>query len=91
MREQTAPLILTDSQDAKLVIEGGRPLQGTIVVSGSKNATMGAMAAALLVAEDCYLENVPGIGDVGHMAEVLRSLGAVVEATSEHGLRINAA
>ena len=91
MREQTAPLILTNSQDTKLVIEGGRPLQGTVNVSGSKNATMGAMAAALLVAEDCYLENVPGIGDVGHMAEVLRSLGAVVEATSEHGLRINAA
>jgi UDP-N-acetylglucosamine 1-carboxyvinyltransferase len=89
--EQTAPLISSDSQDTKLVIEGGRPLQGTVDVSGSKNATMGAMAAALLVAEDCYLENVPGIVDVGEMAEVLRSLGAVVEPTSEHGLRINAA
>jgi len=91
MREQTAPLIVTSSQDARLVIEGGRPLEGSVDVSGSKNATMGVMAAALLVAEDCYLENVPAIGDVGHMAEVLRSLGAVVEATSEHGLRINAA
>jgi UDP-N-acetylglucosamine 1-carboxyvinyltransferase len=91
VREQTAPLIVTNDQDVKLVIEGGRPLQGTVDVSGSKNAAMGAMAAALLVAEDCYLENVPGIGDVGHMAEVLRSVGAVVEATSEHGLRINAA
>ncbi len=91
MREQTAPLIVTNSQDSRLVIEGGRPLQGAVDVSGSKNATMGAMAAALLVTEDCYLENVPSIGDVGHMAEVLRSLGAVVEATSEHGLRINAA
>ncbi len=92
MREQTAPLIYTSSRDdTKLVIEGGRPLEGVVDVSGSKNATMGAMAAALLVTEDCYLENVPAIGDVGHMAEVLRSLGAVVEATSEHGLRINAA
>jgi UDP-N-acetylglucosamine 1-carboxyvinyltransferase len=89
--EQTTPLIPASSRDAKLVIDGGRPLQGSVDVSGSKNATMGAMAAALLVAEDCYLENVPAIGDVGHMAEVLRSLGAVVEATSEHGLRINAA
>lgn len=91
MRERTAPLIITNSQGTRLVIEGGRPLQGTVDVSGSKNATMGAMAAALLVTEDCYLENVPCIGDVGEMAEVLRSLGAVVEATSEHGLRINAA
>lgn len=91
MREQTAPLIVTSSEDSKLVIDGGRPLHGSVTVSGSKNATMGVMAAALLVAEDCYLENVPAIGDVGHMAEVLRSLGAVVEPTSEHGLRINAA
>jgi len=92
LREQTAPLIFTSSRDdTKLVIEGGRPLAGVVEVSGSKNATMGAMAAALLVKEDCYLENVPAIGDVGHMAEVLRSLGVVVESTSEHGLRINAA
>ncbi len=92
MREQTAPLVFTNSDDdAKLVIDGGRPLEGSVAVSGSKNATMGAMAAALLVSEDCHLENVPAIGDVGHMAEVLRSLGATVEPTSEHGLRVNAA
>jgi UDP-N-acetylglucosamine 1-carboxyvinyltransferase len=92
LREQTAPLIFTSSRDdTKLVIEGGRPLRGSVKVSGSKNATMGAMAAALLVEEDCFLENVPAIGDVGHMAEVIRSLGAEVEPTSEHGLRINAA
>lgn len=92
MRESTAPLVFTSSHDdTKLMIDGGRPLEGAITVSGSKNATMGALAAALLVAEDCYLENVPAIGDVGHMAEVLRSLGAVVEPTHEHGLRINAA
>ncbi len=91
MSEQTAPLISTSTdEDTKLVIEGGRPLQGSVTVSGSKNATMGAMAAALLVPDDCYLENVPAIGDVGHMAEVLRSLGGIVEPTSEHSLRINA-
>jgi len=92
LKEQTAPLIFTNSRDGtKLVIDGGRPLHGSVDVSGSKNATMGAMAAALLVAEDCYLENVPAIGDVGHMAEVLRSLGATIEPTSEHGLCINTA
>ena len=74
-----------------LVIEGGHPLRGSVSVSGSKNATMGAMAAALLVAEDCVLENVPDIGDVTQMAAVLRSLGAVVERPAPHTLRINAA
>ncbi len=74
-----------------LIIEGGHPLSGRVAISGSKNATMGAMAAALLVADDCVLENVPDIGDVTHMAEVLRSLGASVDRPAPHTLRINAA
>jgi len=37
------------------------------------------MAAALLTTDNCYIENVPDIGDVRFMAEVLRSLGARVE------------
>jgi len=73
-----------------LIIEGGHRLRGEIAVSGSKNATLGAMAAALLVREDCILENVPHIGDVEHMAQVLRSLGATVEWAGSHALRINA-
>jgi len=48
------------------------------------------MAAALLVDEDCYLENVPDIDDVKAMAEVLRSLGAVVEQPGLDKLRIDA-
>jgi UDP-N-acetylglucosamine 1-carboxyvinyltransferase len=72
------------------IIEGGHPLRGVVDVSGSKNATMGAMAAALLVPEDCVLENVPDIGDVTHMAEVLRSLGAIIERPTRHSLKINA-
>jgi UDP-N-acetylglucosamine 1-carboxyvinyltransferase len=74
-----------------LVIEGGRPLHGAVSVSGSKNATLGAMAAALLVPEECVLRNVPDIGDVEQMAQVLRSLGATVEWAGAHVLRINAA
>ncbi len=73
-----------------LAIEGGRPLKGIVHVSGSKNAALGAMAAALLVEEECYLENVPNIGDVAAMAEVLRSLGARVEEAGPHRLRIDA-
>jgi UDP-N-acetylglucosamine 1-carboxyvinyltransferase len=72
------------------VIEGGTRLRGTIAVSGSKNATLGAMAAALAVPEECVLQNVPDIGDVEQMAEVLRSLGATVEWSGKHVLRINA-
>src|SRR4029453_19182669 len=73
------------------VIQGGHRLEGSVHVSGSKNATLGAMAAALAVPEDCVLQNVPDIRDVEQMAEVLRSLGATVEWTSPNILRINAA
>lgn len=74
-----------------LVIEGGHPLRGTVSVSGSKNATLGAMAAALLVSEECVLKNVPDIGDVEQMARVLRSIGVTVDWAGPHVLRINAA
>ena len=77
-------------EDSALIIEGGHPLRGVITVGGSKNATLGAMAATLLVPEDCTLENVPDIGDVEHMARVLRSLGAVVEWSGPNALHISA-
>ena len=58
-----------------LVIEGGLPLQGTVRVSGSKNAADYALAACLLTGEECILENVPDIDDVRLMARILESLG----------------
>jgi UDP-N-acetylglucosamine 1-carboxyvinyltransferase len=66
-----------------LIIEGGRPLQGTVRVSGSKNAADYALAACLLTGEECILENVPDIEDVRLMASILQSLGA--EARNEGG------
>jgi len=72
------------------VIEGGHRLEGQVRTSGNKNATIHAMAATLLTPEDCYLENVPAIGDVRFMVEILRSLGAAVDYTSPSSLHINA-
>ncbi|MFQ6019268.1 MAG: UDP-N-acetylglucosamine 1-carboxyvinyltransferase, partial [Dehalococcoidia bacterium] len=73
------------------VIEGEQTLSGRVEVSGSKNAALGAMAAALTVPEECILENVPNIDDVWAMADVLRSLGALVEQPAPNVLRIDAA
>ncbi|MDP2950317.1 MAG: UDP-N-acetylglucosamine 1-carboxyvinyltransferase [Chloroflexota bacterium] len=75
----------------RFIIEGGRRLEGSVAVSGSKNASVAAIPAALLVPEDCYLENVPAIGDVKFMAQVLESLGGEAERTSPSTLRLNAA
>ena len=74
----------------RLIIEGGRPLRGRVRVSGNKNAADYAMAAALLTADDCILENVPDIEDVSFMGSLLKQLGAEVEQLSPSRVRINA-
>lgn len=60
-------------------VQGGAKLSGDVIVSGSKNAALPIMAAALLTEDPLILENVPDIDDVHTMADVLRGLGAVVE------------
>lgn len=60
-------------------IRGGRPLRGEIAVSGSKNAALPIMAAALLTRERCVIRGVPDLSDVRFMGEILASLGARVE------------
>lgn len=60
-------------------IEGGRPLRGTVNVSGAKNAALKLLAAAVLTGERCRFENVPEIEDVRVMAEVLSDIGVVVD------------
>jgi len=60
------------------LIKGGRPLHGDVTISGSKNATLPLMAAALLTSEPCTLRRIPNLSDVHFMGEILRSLGAEV-------------
>jgi UDP-N-acetylglucosamine 1-carboxyvinyltransferase len=60
-------------------VEGGRPLHGSVAISGSKNAALKLMAAAMLTGERCRFTNVPEIEDVRVMADTLRDLGVVVE------------
>ncbi len=64
-------------------IEGGKPLLGTVHVSGAKNAALKLLAAATLTGERCRFENVPEIEDVRVMAEVLKDLGVVVDHPAE--------
>ncbi len=63
----------------RFVIRGGRPLRGSVQVSGSKNASLYTLAAALLTADPVTIRNAPEIADIGEMADVCRSLGADVE------------
>lgn len=75
---------------SKLVIRGGKKLQGDVAVRGMKNAATPIIAACLLVSEPCIIGNVPKISDVERMIEIMRSLGCAVEWTGEHELTIDA-
>src|SRR5438093_1991583 len=71
-----------------LVIEGGRPLSGTVAVEGNKNAALPLLAACLLTKEECVLSNMPRIGDVEVMARLLIDLGAEVDGIGTTTLRV---
>lgn len=59
-------------------IEGGRPLEGTITISGAKNAAVAIIPATLLVKGACKIENVPDISDVQILLDILEQMGASV-------------
>jgi UDP-N-acetylglucosamine 1-carboxyvinyltransferase len=63
---------------ARLRIEGGVPLEGEVAASAAKNAALPELAAALLTPEPVTLTNLPDLGDVRTMLELLQSLGAGV-------------
>jgi len=63
----------------KLVIQGGRPLNGEVQISGAKNSVLKLMAASLLTHQQVEITNVPQLSDVSVMADVIRQLGCVVE------------
>jgi UDP-N-acetylglucosamine 1-carboxyvinyltransferase len=66
-------------RDRALRITGGAPLAGDICVSGSKNAALPEMAAALLTADRVTLHNVPKVTDTTVMAEIMSELGGQSE------------
>jgi UDP-N-acetylglucosamine 1-carboxyvinyltransferase len=68
---------------SRFIIHGGRPLEGEIRASGSKNAVLPMIAAALLTDEEVVLENVPSIRDVDVMLEIAGVLGAEVSRVGD--------
>jgi UDP-N-acetylglucosamine 1-carboxyvinyltransferase len=63
----------------KFVITGGKPLHGEIALAGAKNAVSKVMVASLLTDEPCVLKNVPAIGEVEIIKELLETIGSKVE------------
>jgi UDP-N-acetylglucosamine 1-carboxyvinyltransferase len=76
-----------DQEQRALRITGGVQLAGSICISGSKNAALPEMAAALLTKETVTLSNVPKVRDTYVMAEILTALGGSTEG--EGTVRMN--
>ncbi|MBK9974396.1 MAG: UDP-N-acetylglucosamine 1-carboxyvinyltransferase [Planctomycetes bacterium] len=71
---------------SKYVIQGGQTLSGNVTISGSKNAALPMMAAALLAKGATVLRNVPDLSDVRLMAHILETLGCDVTLFPQPGV-----
>lgn len=72
----------------KLIVTGGKKLQGSVQVSGAKNVALKAIVAASLTNEPVIIENIPLISDVYTMVEILKELGGQV-TISDHTISVS--
>src|SRR5919204_469528 len=82
---------VTSRAAESFVIEGGRPLAGTVRAAGNKNGALPILAACLLTEEPVTLTNVPRILDIDTMIELIVDLGVDVEWVGANDLRVHAA
>jgi UDP-N-acetylglucosamine 1-carboxyvinyltransferase len=75
----------------KLFVQGGRRLNGTIEISGMKNAALPILFACALNRETCTLYNVPPVSDIENTLEILSQMGCVINHLSSTTVEINAA
>ena len=72
------------------MINGGKPLNGSIEISGMKNAAVAVIFASLLVEDTIVLENIPSILDVAVSLNILKDMGASVKMLRKNTVEINA-
>ena len=68
----------------KFIVHGEASLEGTVNISGSKNASLPILAATLLTREECIIRRVPDVSDTNYMLQILQNLGAEVELSLIH-------
>ena len=73
----------------KYVVTGGKPLKGTVTISGAKNAAIAIIPAAILSDEVCRIENVPNITDVNDMLHIIHDMGAVIKRINKSPIEID--
>ena len=73
----------------KIIIEGGRPLRGSIAISGMKNAALPILFATVLVGDVCVLENIPQVSDIATSLEILEEMGARISLRKKNTVHID--
>ena len=71
------------------MIKGGNKLQGSVTISGAKNAAVAILPACLLVKAKCRIENLPDIKDVKLYIRILENLGAVIDTIDSNTIEID--
>lgn len=72
-----------------LIIEGGRPLRGSVDISGAKNSALAIVVAAALATEgECVLDNIPQGSDVNTICQILQDLGVEVWYDDQRRLHV---
>ena len=71
----------------KLIITGGTPLKGEVVISGAKNAAVAIIPATLLINGVCRIDNLPNISDVKLYCNILENMGANILEVVNMGRR----
>lgn len=71
------------------IIRGGNRLTGEVTISGSKNAALGIISAAMLLDGSCQIDNIPDIADLNVMIEICEALGAQVRRDADGSLTLD--
>lgn len=74
---------------ASYIVRGGNRLVGDVTISGSKNAALGIISAAMLLDGPCKIENMPDVADINVMIEICKSLGAQIRRDSDGSILVD--
>ncbi len=73
----------------KIIIEGGRPLKGTVRINGAKNSAVALLPAAILADSTVTIDGLPNISDVDTLNSILEEIGATITRDSNQTVHID--
>jgi len=73
----------------KIVIEGGKPLRGTVKISGAKNAALPAIAACILTGGWHTIHGIPSLRDIATIKTIMSSMGTAFKNNKDYSLYVN--